>query len=80
MYAARSLIFAFPDPEATPAKKPMPFDKDQPFKNLGLRVVNGKAGGADLQVEDVELTIREFSGTVGTDQMLKHGKGDSADE
>ena len=80
MYAARSLIFAFPDPDTTPAKKPMPFDKDRPFKNLGMRVVKGGAGGANLQVEDVELTMREFSGTVGMDQMLKHGKGDSVDE
>jgi len=31
MYAARSLIFAFPDP-AMQVKKPMPFDKAQPFQ------------------------------------------------
>jgi len=80
LYAARSLIFAFPDPETTPEKKPAPFDKEQPFKNLGMRVVNGKAGGRDLRVEDVELTMAEFSGTVGMDQVLKHGKSDSVDE
>ena len=80
LYAARSLIFAFPDPETTPAKKPLPFDKAQPFKNLGIRVVNGKAGGKLLRIEDVELTMNEYSGTVGMDQILKHGTGDSADE
>jgi 3',5'-cyclic AMP phosphodiesterase CpdA len=80
LYAARSLIFAFPDPATTPAKKPLPFDKTQPFKNLGIRVVKGNAGGKDLRVEDVELTLNEYSGTVGIDQMLKHGKGDSIDE
>lgn len=80
LYAARSLIFAFPDPETAPVKKPMPFDKSQPFKNLGIRVVNGEAGGKKLRVEDVELTMNEYSGTVGMDQLLKHGKEDALDE
>jgi hypothetical protein len=79
MYAARSLIFAFPDP-AMQVKKPMPFDKAQPFKNLGLRRVNGNANGSDLQIEEVELATAEYSGTVGMDQMLKHGSGDAKDE
>src|SRR5580700_12158972 len=39
-YAAKSLIFAFPDPAgATGPRKPLPFDKDHPFKNLGIRSV-----------------------------------------
>jgi predicted phosphodiesterase len=79
-YAARSLIFAFPDPATTPVKKPMPFDKAQPFKNLGLRRINGNANGSDLQIEEVELATAEYSGTVGMDQMLKHGTGDAKDE
>jgi len=80
LYAARSLIFAFPDPETTTTKKPIPFDKDQPFKNLGIRMVQRGAAGTELRVEDVELSINEYSGTVGMDQMLKHGKGDATDE
>jgi len=80
LYAARSLIFAFPDPATTPAKKPLPFDKAQPFKNLGLRRINGNANGSDLQIEEVELATAEYSGTVGMDQMLKHGSGDAKDE
>jgi len=80
MYAARSLIFAFPDPATTPAKKPLPFDKAQPFKNLGLRRINGNANGSDLQIEEVELATAEYSGTVGMDQMLKHGKADATEE
>ncbi|MGO9452017.1 MAG: metallophosphoesterase family protein [Candidatus Binataceae bacterium] len=80
MYAARSLIFAFPDPATPGAKKPIPFDKAQPFKNLGIRRINGKADGSDLQIEEVELSTNQYSGTVGMDQMLKHGKGDAADE
>ena len=80
MYAARSLIFAFPDPTTTPEKKPAPFDKTQPFKNLGIRRVNGNADGSNLQIEEVELATAEYSGTVGMDQLLKHGSNDAKDE
>jgi len=80
MYAARSLIFAFPDPETTSQKKPLPFDKSQPFKDLGLRRVNSNVHGTDLQIEEVQLATAEFSGTVGMDQMLKHGSADTKDE
>ena len=80
LYAARSLIFAFPDPATTPVKKPAPFDKAQPFKNLGLRRINGNANLSDLRIEEVELATAEYSGTVGMDQMLKHGRGDAKDE
>src|SRR5262249_10122155 len=80
MYAARSLIFAFPDPGVPGPRKPVPFDKSQPFKNLGMRMVKGRERGRDLRIEDVELTISEDSGTVGMDHMLKHGKADSIEE
>jgi hypothetical protein len=74
-HAARSLSFAFPDPEQVEEKKAIPLDKEQPFKNLGLRVVSpgrerdGSAVGVGLQ--DVELTMKEFSGTEGFNQLLK---------
>jgi len=75
--AARSLIWAFPDPETTGDKKPLPFDKDEPFKNLGLRIVGEpKAKGAAPgrpTIDEVELTMREYSGTVGINQFLKEG-------
>ena len=74
-YAARSLSFAFPDPDKVEDKKPIPFDKDQPFKNLGLRVVNrtpGRPAGVDsVTVKDVELAMNEYSGTEGFNQLLK---------
>jgi len=74
-YAARSLSFAFPDPDKVEEKKPIPFDKDQPFKNLGLRVVNqtpGRAADVDsVTVKDVELAMNEYSGTEGFNQLLK---------
>ena len=70
--AARSLIFAFPEPTA-PVKKPYPFDKDQPFKHLGIRVVSA-APKRPIAVQDVELTLREYSGLNGIQQILKSPK------
>ena len=75
-HATRSLIFAFPDPEKTAEKKPIPFDKDHPFKNLGIRLVHegvsGKPAMNSVSIEDVELTAREFSGINGIQQILKN--------
>ena len=74
-YAARSLIFAFPDPESGVPKKPLPFDPQKPFQNLGLRIVGepGVRAGARPHVQNVELTLREYAGTVGIQQLLKEG-------
>ena len=66
-HAARSLIFAFPDPTAG-EKKPLPFDSTHPFHNLGIRTV---CGPSPVAVHDVELTLRELSGTEGVAQILK---------
>ena len=76
-YAARSLIFAFPDPTGVAGpRKAMPFDQEHPFKNLGIRTVsfNGQTQPAStpLSVEDIELTAREFRGINGAQQMLRH--------
>ncbi|HUO15571.1 MAG TPA: metallophosphoesterase [Verrucomicrobiae bacterium] len=75
-YAARSLIFAFPDPQGVSGpRRPVPFDKDHPFKNLGIRTVtvNGKSrpGSKTLSIEDIELTAREFRGINGIQQLLR---------
>ncbi|MGZ7080005.1 MAG: metallophosphoesterase family protein [Thermoanaerobaculia bacterium] len=70
-YASRSLIFAFPDPTSTGDKKPVPFDKENPFRNLGLQRV-GETNGR-LALDDVELTLREFAGTDGVQQILRPG-------
>jgi len=69
-YASKSLIFAFPDPTTTGDKKPLAFDKDNPFRNLGLQQITEKR---PLQVDDIELTLREFSGTNGAQQISKTG-------
>ena len=73
--AARSLIFAFPDPDAGVPKKPIPFDPQKPFQNLGLRVVEepGARAGSSPRIKEVELTLREYAGTVGIQQVLKEG-------
>jgi 3',5'-cyclic AMP phosphodiesterase CpdA len=75
-YGARSLVFAFPDPEKVGDRKPIPFDKDQPFKNLGLRRVRedfrGPAGANSVAVEEIELTASEFSGINGAQQLLRN--------
>ncbi len=74
-YAARSLIFAFNDPATNEDKKQLPFDKDDPFKELGVRFVteNGAGDkGVALGVNDVALTKAEFSGLSGMQQMIKH--------
>jgi predicted phosphodiesterase len=73
-YAARSLIFAFPDPATTPQKKPLPFDAAAPFKDLGIRQVNADGSDAEmLAINDIRLDAAKFSGTVGITQMLKGG-------
>ncbi len=69
-FGARSLIFAFPDPDKVADKKPIPFDKEQPFKNLGCRVISEKSGRPNLQ--EVELTLREYSELNGIQQILRN--------
>jgi hypothetical protein len=68
-YAARSLIFAFPDPALVHDKKPLPFDASQPFHNLGIRQVTSNR--QELAVRDVELTMREIAGKEGVQQLIK---------
>ena len=72
-YAARSLCFAFPDPQNTADKKAIPYDNAEPFKNLGIRQVGAAAGtkAATLSVSEVSLDARELSGTEGFNQLLK---------
>jgi len=74
LYAARSLCFAFPDPQGAADKKAIPFDKAEPFKNLGIRQLQATPGpkGASVKVTEVSLDAREFSGTEGFNQLLKN--------
>jgi predicted phosphodiesterase len=72
-YAARSLIFAFNDPATNDDKKQLPFNKDDPFKELGIRQVAAKGAGdkAMLDINDVVLSKAEFSGVSGMQQMIR---------
>jgi hypothetical protein len=74
-FAARSLIFGFPDPATTGVRKPLPFDPAAPFKDLGLRRVDLTRPGPEpvLDVTEVELRMAEYAGTVGSQQLLKGG-------
>jgi hypothetical protein len=69
-YAARSLIFAFNDPATNEDKKQLPFNKDDPFKELGIRTVTDKPDRL-LDVNDVMLARTEFSGVSGMQQIIK---------
>lgn len=62
-HAARSLIFAFPDPATAKEKKPIAFDAANPFRNLGFRTLRDKA------IDDVELTA--ILGNNGIQQLSK---------
>lgn len=76
-YASRSLIFAFPDPSTAGDKKPIAFDKEKPFRNLGMQLIAERAGPQrrpTLGVDDVELTLREFAGTDGVQQISRPGE------
>jgi hypothetical protein len=70
-YASRSLIFGFPDPTIAGDKKAVPFDKEKPFKNLGLQLLTEKTGR--LGVDDVELSLHEYAGTDGVQQISRSG-------
>ena len=72
-HAARSLIFAFPDPSLGVDRKPVAFDKEKPFANLGVREVRTGSKSAPLDVNDIELSIREYAGNAGISQLRKGG-------
>lgn len=74
--ASRSLIFAFPDPERAVEKKPVPFDKEHPFENLGGRLIREDEADVpdarSLNLEDdVHVSLREFHEINGAQQILK---------
>lgn len=70
--AGRSLAFGFPDPAVVADKKPMPFDKEHPFKNLGVRSLQEPGGQArQIEVNEVELSMEEYSGINGKQQLLR---------
>ena len=85
-YAARSLIFAFSDPATAESKQPLAFNKEEPFAELGIRLVGESSANdetAELEVRDVVLAKAEFSGLSGMQQMIKGNNsmsGSSSDD
>jgi len=59
-YAARSLIFTFNNPATNQEKKQLPFNKDDPFKELGIRKVaaSGEGDGRSRERCQFYSTIR----------------------
>lgn len=74
-YAARSLAFGLPDPDREARKRPLPFDPEHPFRNLGARAVRvapgQPPGPVAVGIEEIELTLQERSGTEGFQQLLR---------
>jgi hypothetical protein len=52
---------------------PNAFDARAWFKELGIRVLSAAAAARVPAVNDVELSVREFSGPAGIQQFLKPG-------
>ena len=70
-YGARSLAWAFPDPETAVDKKPVPFDKEHPFQNVGLRQIQETDPvRRPPSVTEVGLQLQD-DGINGMQQMLK---------
>ena len=53
-HAAKGLMFPLPAPGSVPAKNPIPWDANQPYKGLGFRSVEAK-------VKEARYEISEFS-------------------
>jgi hypothetical protein len=73
--AARSLIFAFPDEHTAGQRRPIPFDAQAPFRNLGLRILNWDSERrAAPEIDDLELSSAKFAGLAGYQQILRAGE------
>jgi len=74
-YASRSLIFAFNDPATNDDKKQLPFDQDDPFKDLGIQEVVTPSSSRNVPkpvINDIVLTKAEFAGLAGMQQLIKY--------
>ena len=73
--AARSLIFAFPDPEKTAEKKPLPFDAEHPSAILARESSTlppaPRPPRSPSAWKRSSCTMREHSGTEGFQQLLR---------
>jgi 3',5'-cyclic AMP phosphodiesterase CpdA len=55
-HAAKSLIFPLPAPMSVPKKAPIPWDAASPYRGLGFRTIQTKAGGDDFALTELPVT------------------------
>jgi len=51
-HAAKGLMFPLPAPHSVPKKAPIPWDAANPYRGLGFRSVQSKAGGDDVALTE----------------------------
>jgi hypothetical protein len=51
-HAAKGLMFALPAPGSVPKRVPVPWDPSVPYKNLGYRDVQFKAGKSEFVITE----------------------------
>lgn len=54
-HAAKSLIFPLPAPGSQPKRAPLPWDAAQPYKGLGFRDIEAKAGSAEYALTELGI-------------------------
>ncbi len=52
-HAAKGLMFPLPAPGSVPAKNPIPWDANQPYKGLGFRSVEVKVKKAEFAISEI---------------------------
>ena len=51
-HSAKGLMFPLPAPHSVPKKAPIPWDAANPYRGLGFRSVQSKAGGDDFALTE----------------------------
>ena len=51
-HAAKSLIFPLPAPMSAPSRNPLPWDAAQPYRGLGFREIQAKAGATPVAITE----------------------------
>jgi hypothetical protein len=54
-HAAKGVMYPLPAPGSVPVKSPLPWDAGQPYRGLGFREVNSKAGDARLGISEFNV-------------------------
>ena len=55
-HSAKGLMFPLPAPGSVPKKAPIPWDPAHPYKGLGFRTVQAKAGGKEYPISEWPVT------------------------